>query len=76
MLKYLMDDRLFLSGFLRVSFLFTLIDILGVKKHTLFNKYFSQKWQLMWLEERFGSYKGRKGMIFCMLYPWHRLFIE
>ena len=30
----------------------------------------------MWQEERVGGYGGRNGMIFCMLYPWQRLFSE
>ena len=75
LLKLLLQT-LFLCGFLRVSFLFTLIYILGVKKHTWFNTFLSQKWQPIWQEERVGGYEGRKGMIFCMLYPWHRLPIE
>ena len=33
----------FFCGFLSVSFLFGLIYIHGVKKHTLFNKFLSQK---------------------------------
>ena len=66
----------FFCGFLSVSFLFGLIYIHGVKKHTLFNKFVSQKWQPIWQEEKIGGYEGRKGMVFCMLYPWHRLYIE
>ena len=34
---------LLFCGFLRFLFLFTLLYILGVKKHTLFNKFLSQK---------------------------------
>ena len=33
----------FFCGFLRVLFLFTLSYILGFKKHTLLNKFLSQK---------------------------------
>ena len=48
---------------------------LGVKKHTLFNKFLPQKWQLIW-QEIVGGYEGRKGMTFCMLCHWIALFIE
>ena len=66
----------FFLWILRVSFLFTLLYIFRVEKHMLFNKFLSQKWQPIVQEERVGCYEGRKGMIFCMLYPWHRLLIE
>ena len=32
-----------LRGFLKFSFLFTIVYLLGVKKHTLFNKFLLQK---------------------------------
>ena len=38
-------QRLLFHGFLRFLFLFTILYILGVKKHTLFNKVLLQKRQ-------------------------------
>ena len=66
----------FFCGFLRVLFLFTHSYILGFKKHTLFNKFLSQKQQPIWQEKRVAGCEGWKGMIFCMLYLWHIWFIE
>ena len=52
MLVYLLNSRklpdltfqtLFFRGALRFLFLLTLLNVLGVKKHTLFNKFLSQK---------------------------------
>ena len=54
----------FSCGFLRVSFLFTLTYIFGVKKYTLFNMFLSQKWHAIWQEESVGGYEGRQGMNF------------
>ena len=62
-----------LCGFLRVLFHFTLSIILRFKKHRLFNKFLSKKWQSIWQEERVAVYEGWKRMIFCMLYPWYIL---
>ena len=45
-------------------FLFTISYILGVKKHTLFNKFLSQKRQQICQEERDVGYEGRKGAFF------------
>ena len=36
-------ETFFFCGFLRASFLFTLIYMLGLKKHALINKFLSQK---------------------------------
>ena len=36
-------QTLFFRGFFRLLFLFAIAHILGVKKHTLFNKHLSQK---------------------------------
>ena len=75
----LLNDRykLFFSvNFWEFCFLYTLLQILGVKIHTLFNKFLSQKWQPIWQEERVGSYEGRKRIIFRTLCHWIALFIE
>ena len=43
--KPIVRNFVFSWVFLRVVFLFTLLYILGVKKHTLFNKFLSQRRQ-------------------------------
>ena len=72
---YLMDDRkllglslqtLFFRRFSRFLFLFTFLHILGVKKHTLFNKFLSQKRHPIYQEERDAGYEGN--MYICLLY--------
>ena len=62
-------------GFLRFLFLFIISYILGIKKHTLFNKFLSQKGSQYDWKKR-SSYEGGKGTVFCMLYSGHKLFIE
>ena len=69
-------QTLFFRGFFRLLFLFAIAYILGVKKHTLFNKHLSQKWQPIWQEERDVGYERRKEIIFCMLCSGHMLFIN
>ena len=55
------------------SYLYTYLELKSIRCSTSF---MSQKWQPIWQEGRVGGYEGRKGMIFFMFYPWHRLFIE
>ena len=52
---------LFLCGFLRFLFLFNLLYILGVKKHTLFNKFLQQKKTLNMTGRRRCRLQGEQG---------------
>ena len=52
---------LFLHGFLRFLFLFNLLYILGVKKHTLFNKFLQQKKTLNMTGRRRCRLQGEQG---------------
>ena len=70
----------FFCAFLRVLFLFTLLYILKVKKHTLLNKFLSQKWQPT--GRKSWRLWGKKGNDFLyvvsltQIIHWTALFIE
>ena len=75
LLNLLLPTLLFLR-FFRFLFLFTLLYILGVKKHILFNKFLAQKKTANLTGSKRWRLRRKKGNYFCMLYPWHILFFE